>query len=64
MENTEINMRKSSNSNAGMNRRSKQNTKMTNARKDGAYRLKICQVKSITDLLSASSPRTRFSPAY
>ena len=37
---------------------------MTNARKDGAYRLKICQVKSITDLLRASSPRTRFSPAY
>ena len=37
MEKTEINMGKTSNSNAGMDRGSKQSTKMANTRKNGAY---------------------------
>ena len=37
MENTEINMGKTSNGNADMDRRSKQCTKMANTRINGAY---------------------------
>ena len=37
VENTEINMGKTSNSNLGMDRVFKQSTKMANTRKNGAY---------------------------
>ena len=37
VENTEINMGKTSDSNAGMDRRSKKSTKMANTKKNGAY---------------------------